>query len=387
MKVGLVTLEGGGIATVCYGIARNLARKQISATVFTDTNGDREFETVNDYMKIIRLKRLNFPPRIFWFQLQNLEYLLNSFRKFDIIHGVSADASILATFYKQRLKKPYVVSFHAEPLSCVRDFFDSPSSSKTPQEFGHQIMEFPLLKHNIQRCINYSDHILVCSYAALRDFEATYKNLDLNRVSVIYNAVNLDEINNVRVVNNSSKPKKLSIIYASRLFWVKGLHHLLEAFVFLKKDFKNVHLEVYGSGPEENRYKKFVSKAGLGDQVHFHGRIPRNKLIAAIKKADLAVAPSHHEAQSMYVLEAMACGKPVVAFDIPSMKEIITDGVNGVLAKSFMSNDLAEKIRLVLSDSELRVKLGRNALEYVREKHNWDKQIEKYLQVYSNLLH
>ena len=386
MGVALITLEGGGISTVCHGLGKSLARRKIPATIFTETSGNREVEKVNDYLKITRLHRVNLPPRFFWFQMQNRQYLLNTLSNFEVIHGVSPDASTLFTFYREKLKKPFVVSFHAEPLSVMRDLFQTPLLSWTPQEFAHDILEFPLINNNIKRCIEYSDHIIVCSYAALREFEAAYEDLDLNRVSVIYNAVNVDEIDNLNVDFASfRKESDLSIIFAGRLMWGKGLQYLLEAFSILKKDFKNIQLEIYGTGPEENRFKKFVSDAGLNSQIHFNGRIPNKALIAETKRADLVVSPSLHEAQSMYVLEAMACGKPLVAFDIPSMSEIITNGWNGILAKPADSQDLSEKIRFLLSNSEQRLEIGKNAYDYVREKHNWDKQIEKYVKVYTGL--
>jgi N,N'-diacetylbacillosaminyl-diphospho-undecaprenol alpha-1,3-N-acetylgalactosaminyltransferase len=113
--------------------------------------------------------------------------------------------------------------------------------------------------------------------------------------------------------------------------------------------------------------------------------VPHNRLLAEIKKADLAVSPALHEAQSMYALEAMACGKPIVAFDIPSMREIITDGVNGVLAKSFDTHDLSEKLQRLLCDEKMRLKIGQNAIKYVSQKHNEDRQVEQYIQIYSKL--
>jgi glycosyltransferase involved in cell wall biosynthesis len=161
---------------------------------------------------------------------------------------------------------------------------------------------------------------------------------------------------------------------------------LLKAFELGKGNFKNFQLHIFGKGPEEGRLRKFVTSAKLDNVVRFHGRIPHNQLIMELKKADLVVVPSFHEAQSMFVLEAMACRKPVIAFDIPAMKEIIVDGQNGILAKSFDPIDLSEKIGIVLSDEDLRNKLGKNAYNYVFEKHNREKQVEQYLQVYENLL-
>jgi glycosyltransferase involved in cell wall biosynthesis len=183
--------------------------------------------------------------------------------------------------------------------------------------------------------------------------------------------VNLEEVNSVGVgCNVGDKGENLSILFAGRLFWVKGLMYLLKAFEIAARDLRNVRLDIFGKGPEENRSKEFVSNARLSGQVNFHGHLPRNRLLDEIKKSDAVVA----------------CRKPIIAFDIPSMREIIADGKNGILAKSGDCRDLSEKIRLVLSDRKLRIRLGQNAYNYVKEKHNWNKQIEKYLEIYAGLV-
>jgi glycosyltransferase involved in cell wall biosynthesis len=332
---------------------------------------------------------MEFPPRFFWFQLQNYRYLINRLSSFDIIHGVYPDASTMVTFNREKLKKPFVVSFHAEPLSNARDFLKTPLSSWTLQDFAHQIAEFPMLSYNLRRCSEKADHIIVCSYSALREFQAAYNNLNLERVSVIHNAVNLDEIDGKEVGNNvplESERESLKIVFAGRLFWVKGLLFLLKAFEMISHDYKNIKLDIFGQGPEETKMKKFVSTAGLSTQVQFCGRVSNQSLIKELKKADIVVAPSLHEAQSMIVIEAMACRKAVVAFAIPSMRELITNGNNGLLAMPFDSNDLSEKIRQVLDNEKLRNELGRNAREHIKEHHNLQKQVVEYLRVYSNFV-
>jgi glycosyltransferase involved in cell wall biosynthesis len=291
------------------------------------------------------------------------------------------------SYYKNRLKKPYVVSFHAEPFANAKDFLKTPFTSWTPQDFAHQVMELPLLSINVKRCFEKADHVVLCSFSAFEEFRAAYSNLDFGKVSVIQNAVDLQEIDTVDENQDVSENNRgLSVVFAGRLVWVKGLMCLLKAFELGKGNFKNFQLHIFGKGPEEGRLRKFVTSAKLDNVVRFHGRIPHNQLIMELKKADLVVVPSFHEAQSMFVLEAMACRKPVIAFDIPAMKEIIVDGQNGILAKSFDPIDLSEKIGIVLSDEDLRNKLGKNAYNYVFEKHNREKQVEQYLQVYENLL-
>ena len=77
MKIALITLEGGGVSSVCYGLANSLKKKNISTTVFTETSKNHEIEVVNDlFNNRSSVHRFELPPRFFWFQLQNLRYLL-----------------------------------------------------------------------------------------------------------------------------------------------------------------------------------------------------------------------------------------------------------------------------------------------------------------------
>jgi glycosyltransferase involved in cell wall biosynthesis len=386
MDIALITLEGGGISTVCYGLASSLSKRKIHTTVFTETSGRRQTKNMNQFLRIECLHRSNIPPRFFWFQFQNFGMFSQLIGRHTLVHGIYPDASTVFALHKKKLRRPFVVSFHAEPLSNTKKFFDSPISSWIPSEFAHHVLEYPLHSLNLKKCIKSADHIIVCSFTSLTQFKAAYKDLNLDNVSVIYNSVNLDEINSVRVgCENYKENAHPSILFAGRLFWLKGPMFLLKAFEILRRDLKDVNLKIFGDGPEEPRLKKFVSLNGMDPQVHFHKRIPHKDMIAEIKKADVVVAPSLSEAQSLFVLEAMACGKPLITFDIPPMKEIITDGFNGLMAKSFDIGDLSEKIRVVLNDRKLACKIGQNAHNYIRLRHNWENQVDQYLQIYESV--
>lgn len=387
MKVALITLEGGGISTVCYGLAQSLSKKKIPTTVFTETSGKSNVEYVNDFLEIKRLNRLDLPPRCFWFQIKNFRYLSKTLKDYTLVHGVSPDASVFFNFYKRKMGKPFVASFHAMPISTAKYFLKTPISSWTAAEFTHHILEFPLHDFNIRRCLSGADHITVCSRTTLNEFVTAYKDLDLKKMGVIYNCVDFDEIANVQVQqDNEDGQTDPYIIFAGRLYWLKGPMFALKAFEQLKREIPDLNLKIFGNGPEENRMKQFASRAGLGDRVHFCGRVPHKEVIKEIKMATAVVAPSLHEAQSLFYLEAMACKKPLITFDIPPAKEIIKDGYNGFLAESFDVKNLSEKIRFVLSDRKLRMKVGQNSYNYVKREHNWENQIEKYLDVYRDII-
>ncbi len=381
MRVALISHEGGGISSVCHGLAQSLAKKKIDTTIFEGKPAcAHKTERLNDYLEITRLPILNFPPKPLWFQILNIRKLFKVIDNFTVIHGVSPNASFAFTFYK---RKPFVATIHGCPRVIQKVFVSSPISCWTLGDFGLQIMEFPLHDFAISRILSTSDHIAVCSFTVLEELK-TYKSLDSNKVSVIYNGINFNEVENIKVSSTDDKGD-LSIIYAGRLFWTKGVMFLLEAFKLVRQNFRNVHLNVFGKGPLEKKIREFIVSSGLKDEVHYRGYVPRKKLLAEVKKSDVVVLPSLYEAQPMFALEAMACKKPLVVFDVPYTRELIFNMVNGLTAEVHNIKDLSNKIQLLLSDRNLRIKLGENAYNYIKQTHNWDVQVEKYLEVYEKI--
>lgn len=382
MRVALLTLEGGGISSVCHGLASSLSKKGISTTIFTETPHDRlEREQLSAHLDVVRFPMLSLPPKPLWFQIRNFRKLSKLLEDYTIVHGVSPDASFFRTFNKNKLNKPFIASIHSAPLSSAKTYLNVPTTHWSGTNFAFHILEFPLHDFVARRCLFKSDHVVLCSFAVLDELRTRYTKLESDKVSVIYNGLDFDHIENVKIDDNAGKDG-FSIVFAARLFWLKGASYLLKAFEIVKREFKDVRLEIFGKGPEGQRITRFVEERGLQDSVHLHGHIPHKNLIAEIKKSDLVAFPSLYEGQPMTVLEAMACKKPVVMFDYPFAREIIKDGHNGLLARPLDEKDFSDKIRLLLSDKNLRSELGHNAYEYVREEHNWDIQVDKYLEVY-----
>jgi glycosyltransferase involved in cell wall biosynthesis len=136
----------------------------------------------------------------------------------------------------------------------------------------------------------------------------------------------------------------------------------------------------------ENEVKKFIAKKKLENKVYFAGFVSHKRLIHEIRKSDVVVFPSLYESQPLFVLETMACKKPLIAFNVPYTRELIKNGHNGILAKPYDVEDLTNKICMVLQDRQLRLKLGENAFEYVKRNHNWDVQVEKYCTIYYEVI-
>jgi glycosyltransferase involved in cell wall biosynthesis len=228
-----------------------------------------------------------------------------------------------------------------------------------------------------------SDHIAFCSCSLLSQM-SNYRKINYERVSVIENGVDFEEIEAV-AKDTKEEIDQISIVFAGRLIRTKGGLLLLKALSQLGKGSQNISLKIFGKGPLMNELERSIIKYRLERRVRYMGQVSHRKLIAEVKRSDFVVFPSLNEAQPMFILEAMACKKPVLAFNLPFAKELITHMKTGILSKPGDVAELAKGIQLLLSDKNLRSKLGQAAYNYVRANHNWDIQAEKYLRVYDKV--
>ena len=126
--------------------------------------------------------------------------------------------------------------------------------------------------------------------------------------------------------------------------------------------------------------------------VVFKKQIPQEELPDYYCVADVVVLPSIHtrkgetEGLGVVLLEAMACGVPVVGSNVGGIPDIIKHGETGLLAAEKDPEDLADKILKLLDDKRLRKRVIENGLKLVRENFSWDVIAEKFLQVYKEVM-
>jgi glycosyltransferase involved in cell wall biosynthesis len=378
----------GGIGTVCYDLAYSLSKKRIRTTVICGRSQNNKvcIEKPNSHLEIIRLPFFDVPPRFLWFQLQNMRVFREFLKDQTIIHVVNPQAGAICAYLKKKLTGKYLItSIHGVPIVESKVFLNSPANSWTTGELGFNLLEYPLNHYFIKVCLANSDRIVVCSNATLNDMKIVYGNMLRDNISVIYNGINFEKIESIKPDSESHADCALKIIYYGRLYWRKGIWHLIRAVANLKQRFSGFNLEVFGRGPLENKIRQLILSRGLKDIVHLRGHVPYEELVKKIKMSDIVIVPSLYEAQSVSTLEAMACKKPVVAFDFPFAREVIVDMHNGLLARPGDADDLSSKMGLLLSDKSLRKRLGENAYEHVRKEHDWETIVEKYAALYENL--
>lgn len=172
------------------------------------------------------------------------------------------------------------------------------------------------------------------------------------------------------------------ILYAARLSRENGFDVTLRACAALRDSFPNFDLHVLGTGPEEDRYKKLARDLNMEGMVFWHGWVDFRQLPLFFSAADVFAFSGHSGGTPRVMLQAMACGCPVVASAIGGIVDHIHDGVTGLL---FDAGNYALMGRLMLGLSEddaLRQTIGAAGLNYARTNVDWNVLIPRIRTVY-----
>ena len=175
------------------------------------------------------------------------------------------------------------------------------------------------------------------------------------------------------LTSQHAPPVIYDVSFCARLVPNKGLKELIQAIGKLS----SARLVVIGSGPERERCEKLSKSLGLENRVTFLGWLPNlEAVIGAILSSYIFVMPSKSEGGPRSLLEAMACGMPVISTRVGVAPEVIKEGVNGIFTTG-TPDDMAQKIRMLLNDELLRKKMSAEATK-ILEKYERNKCIEDY---------
>ncbi|MBU1290164.1 glycosyltransferase family 4 protein [Patescibacteria group bacterium] len=166
------------------------------------------------------------------------------------------------------------------------------------------------------------------------------------------------------------KDNKKLILTVSRLVGKNGVEDLIGAGRYLDFPFK---ILIAGEGPDEKKLKNLAEELNLQDKVLFLGHISHSDLPKYYSMADVFVRPSLSEGLGNVFLEAMASGLPVIGTLVGGIPDFLEDGETGLFCEVQNPQSIAEKIKKILEDGELRKILTDNGLRLVREKYDWDK--------------
>ncbi|WP_228714689.1 GT4 family glycosyltransferase PelF [Posidoniimonas corsicana] len=209
-------------------------------------------------------------------------------------------------------------------------------------------------------------------------------------VRVVPNGIDLNEFSALAVPQDLARqrlgldPDLLYLSMVARFHPVKDHETLVRAFDKVSKAEPSARLLLVGEGPERQRIDSLVAEFGLSDRVEFTG--VRSDVAAILSASDLFVLSSVSEAASLTLLEAMACGTPVVVTDVGGNPEIVRYGQDGLLIPRGDSGRMANAIIQLLRDPERRREMGVAARRRVAEEYDLAISLQRYVALYEQVL-
>jgi glycosyltransferase involved in cell wall biosynthesis len=202
----------------------------------------------------------------------------------------------------------------------------------------------------------------------------------LNNVYVIYNGVDIKRFR--QRLEGRFRIGAPQFLFVGNLYEYKKVEELILALKELVKAFPKAHLQIVGDGHMYERLKRFVAELKLEDHVGLVGRVPDWELPYYYASCDVYVTASRWELFGLPLLEAMACGKPVVASSIPSHVELLTKSNAGEIYAVGDVEALCKKMIRTYEESE---KYRDNAINFAKE-HDWSVVADRVLKLYANLV-
>lgn len=240
---------------------------------------------------------------------------------------------------------------------------------KTAGAFSY---EAESLIHRERETFIQADQVAVTT-ELMKEYAIENYGLSSAKVHVIPNYVLTD----LFAPSNKGRQSGRRIIYVGRFAQQKNPLALLEAIRGL-----DVELLMIGDGPQRRQLEEKAIRYGIN--IRFLGNRPHSELPKFLNQADLFVLPSYWEGHPKALLEAMACGLPVVGSDVPGIRELIEHRQTG-----FLCGPSPEEIRAaileVLGDDHLKTRMGRLAREFVVENFSIDKIVKLELDLLSSL--
>jgi len=185
------------------------------------------------------------------------------------------------------------------------------------------------------------------------------------------------------------RPEDRTVLFVGaldRAHYFKGIGVLLQALGRISDP--DVRLLLVGDGDLRAGYQSQAEALGLAARATFCGRVADADLPAHYAASDLLVLPSTTmgEAFGVVLLEAMACGKPVIASNLPGVRSVVGDGQDGLLVQPGDAADLAQKLEQLLADAPGRREMGLRGRKKVEERYDWPRIVPRLEEVYEEVL-
>lgn len=369
LKIGFFPLhtfsKPGGVKVHVLALHNEFRKRGIESKIIVPRRKPNE-----RYGRDIKLLGTSFPfpynggagDLTFSFTPGNISRLLEK-EKFDILHfhnfGVHSWQVI------EKSKSVNILTFH----SCI-----DLRKSKI-------FKAFPFVKTIFKETINNNMNGIIGIAPFNLDFFKDFKG----EKTVIPNGIDVKRfrpgLSKIKKYDNG----KINLLFLGRIEERKGLIYLLYAYKILQKKFNNLRLIVVGDGSLRQESQSWVKENGLKDVV-FEGKVTDQLIPFYYSTCDIFVAPATFgESFGIVLLEAMASGKPVVAFSNKGYKRVLKGKGKEFMSKPRDWKGLANKIEILIKDKRKREEMGKWGIEE-SQKYSWSKIADRVLNFYQKVL-
>ncbi len=369
----------GGVS-LFYNLSRNLVKRGHEVVVYTtdirdrysrlsDIQGGRDIDGIKVYYfrnisnSLATRYRLAVPKGMYGAVREQIN-------NFDIIHlhNVRAFQNIIVHHYARKYNIPYVLQARG---SLITFFYKGWQKKIFDVIWGHRILKD------------------AAKLVALTPIEAEqYRSMGISegKIEIIPNGIELSEFENLPERGKFRRKYGLSddqriILYLGRIHKIKGLDLLVRASSDLSRFLNNIKLVI--AGPDDgylSSLRKLIADLGISNEVLFTGHLCGEDKVAAYVDADVFVLPSTYEIFGNVVLEACACGTPVIVTDRCGIANAV-DGQAGLVVP-YDKDQLRDALSHVLGDEKMRLQFGEKGKLLVRENFNWEKIVERIEDIY-----
>lgn len=342
--------EAGGAEVHLHEIFKRVASMGHEVVVVSSKfNGCRSYEEI-DEVKIYRVG-----GKFLYGAMAPLYYLLK-LRK-DGFDAIVDDISKVPLFTPLYVKKPLVAVIHH--LHGLTFFKELPFPLALPLYILEKMI--PLI---------YRRTPFVTVSESTRN-ELASRHIRREQIAIVHNGVNSH-------FSIGEKAEKPLVVYVGRVKKYKQLNHLIEAFKGVKQEVPEAELIIAGKGDAHEELIELAKKIGV--EFTCMKEISEEEKVKLLQKAWVYVATSMKEGWGISVIEANACGTPVVAYNVAGLREAVKNGKTGYLVNHGNIKELTQKIINILLNHQLRREMSRNSVEWAR-KFDWQTASTKMLKI------
>jgi glycosyltransferase involved in cell wall biosynthesis len=189
------------------------------------------------------------------------------------------------------------------------------------------------------------------------------RGIDPARITVVHSGVDHQRFRPRR----GARASRPTILYLGRVRRYKGIDLLFHATRALADEIEDLQLWIAGDGRDLPRLRREAARLGVAGRVTFFGRLSDTQKVALLQQATVVAQPSSKEGWGLTVLEANACGTPVVASAVPGLRESVRPGETGLLAPPGDVTTWVTQLRRLLTDQALHTQMGTAAKQWAAQ--------------------